>query len=457
MVQAWEMPFSFWCFYGRSMLRLLRLSLHCLMVANTWPCTGTSSWSPYFSTGFVLGVDDNPCSVAYILKNIIIIITSWVGWSRPISMPISLDFALGSRPALQSWHAARLRRLSTVACGASPRARGHGPGLVPKAWHRFQTCVNLLTLIWWLIMITRRVVDDDDDVDDDDLVCRFLLCVPVRLIVLGDDRWISVELPGIYHFMDSIIGTQGWKENCWIWWLTDSRLELCWCWLISSIWGGSDARRLGRQMQKERGTAAVQTFHGDFCRFWSGSWELLIHASFIRSWRFGILTAEMGLRMFWELISALPRLEQGCLNKSKTWLAIVTTYDIATGFRNQFWGSAFARRIGQVILLHLMFKTCQDNSFQFFFPQVDPLKFQFQGWPSLFLPAHTKRSVKACRARRSSTLSSASADGMIGTGIAVKKYDRPGRPFKRCPLHLEIYSWDSSQPPTGSPRAPLVF
>jgi hypothetical protein len=93
----------------------------------------------------------------------------------------------------------------------------------------------------------------------------------------------------------------------------------------------------------------------------------------------------------------------------------------------------------------------------FFFPQVDPLKFQFQGWPSLFLPAHTKRSVKACRARRSSTLSSASADGMIGTGIAVKKYDRPGRPFKRCPLHLEIYSWDSSQPPTGSPRAPLVF
>ena len=65
-------------------------------------------------------------------------------------------------------------------------------------------------------MIARRVVDDDDD--DDDLVCRFLLCVPVRLIVLGDDRWISVaELPGIYHFMDSIIGTQGWKENCWIW------------------------------------------------------------------------------------------------------------------------------------------------------------------------------------------------------------------------------------------------
>ena len=35
-------------------------------------------------------------------------------------------------------------------------------------------------------MIARRVVDDDDD--DDDLVCRFLLCVPVCLIVLGDDR-----------------------------------------------------------------------------------------------------------------------------------------------------------------------------------------------------------------------------------------------------------------------------
>ena len=39
-------------------------------------------------------------------------------------------------------------------------------------------------------MITRRVVDVDDvdDDDDDDLVCRFLLCVPVCLIVLGDDR-----------------------------------------------------------------------------------------------------------------------------------------------------------------------------------------------------------------------------------------------------------------------------
>ena len=37
-------------------------------------CEGTSSWSSPFSTGLFLGVDDNPCSVADILNNIIIII-----------------------------------------------------------------------------------------------------------------------------------------------------------------------------------------------------------------------------------------------------------------------------------------------------------------------------------------------------------------------------------------------
>ena len=55
---------------------LLRLSLHCLMVAYSWRAKGLPLGRLHFLLVLFLGVDDNPCSVAYILNNNIIIITS---------------------------------------------------------------------------------------------------------------------------------------------------------------------------------------------------------------------------------------------------------------------------------------------------------------------------------------------------------------------------------------------
>ena len=53
---------------------LLRLSLHCLMVAYSWRAKGLPLGRLHFLLVLFLGVDDNPCSVAYILNNNIIII-----------------------------------------------------------------------------------------------------------------------------------------------------------------------------------------------------------------------------------------------------------------------------------------------------------------------------------------------------------------------------------------------
>ena len=53
---------------------LLRLSLHCLMVAYSWRAKGLPLGRLHFLLVLFLGVDDNPCSVAYILNNLIIII-----------------------------------------------------------------------------------------------------------------------------------------------------------------------------------------------------------------------------------------------------------------------------------------------------------------------------------------------------------------------------------------------